>query len=52
MLEEHEMRMFWINLFLVLCDPNLNPQLDRNINSPPIAYFRFINEIQEREMGM
>ena len=36
---------FSINLFLVLYDPNLNPQFDKNINSPLIAHIRLINVV-------
>ena len=36
--------MFWINLIFALYDLNLN-QLDRNINSPPIAHFSLINVV-------
>ena len=37
------MAMFWINLFLELYHLNLNIQLDRYINRPSTAHFRFVN---------
>ena len=51
-----QMAMFLINSF-VMYDLNPNLQLDRNMNSPPIAHFRFANvvlikKIKERKMAM
>ena len=39
----------WVNLFHALYNPNLNLQLDRNLNSPPIAHFRFPNCVLRKE---
>ena len=37
--------MFRMNLFLVFYDLNINLQLDRKVNSPPTAHFRFSNVV-------
>ena len=37
--------MFWIILFLVLYDQNLNCHLDTNLNCSPIVHFRFLNVV-------
>ena len=34
-----------INIFLILCDLNLNFLLDRNINSPQTEHFKFSNVV-------
>ena len=34
-----------INIFLILCDLNLNFPLDGNINYPLIEYFKFSNVV-------
>ena len=39
--------MCQVNLFIVLYDLNLNLELERNVDSPPIAHFRFVNVVFE-----
>ena len=43
------MAIFWLKLLHLLYYPNLNLQLDRNMNSPPIVHFRFPNFVLRKE---
>ena len=44
-----KMVIFGNKILLVMYDPNLNLQLDTNMNSPPIAHFRYSNVVLRKE---